>query len=542
MLPVQSSSPLSSGDDFKTFMKDEMKCNTNVIKALKDYQGVTSVEEFEEFASSEWDGIGKQFLSPPMKKVSNVLEKQSPIVITAISMKRLKAASCAVRYYVTCGYDLTVENMKWICVEEIYEVMKAFEESKADASESLPKLTRDSLFPIWLEKHLVQLDTKVGKRFIPLSYLLREKVIPNDVNGVPPGLLVDKPYAEEYGSVEMTLIERANHSHALYAQDDRKLFDLLSAAWCNTGIETCIAAQTQRSKKGRELFLQAKKEFAGANKWLEIVSYSEKQLTTLTFNGNGTKYGLLNHIQRHRAAHAKLLSASKQSNISFVLPDESTRVRYFLASIETCLDQKLISRIESVKSDDVPGGKNNDFDLCVQYLLPACPVYHRRQKEGKEGDPTENGGTKRKTASVSDVGKGVTDVDIKKGRGKSGVDFRWHSKEDFHALPKAQKDELCAWRRTPEGKRSMKAGKGKKNGTTGSKKFKKALAAAIKSHKEKSELYDEKQMKFATEIAAAFSELPSPPNASGATRGRDPALDAKVFSVLKSNNVRFDEA
>ena len=308
MLPVQSSSPLSSGADFKTFMKDEMKCNTNVITALKDYQGVNSVEEFEEFASSEWDGIGKQFLSPPMKKVSGVLEKQSPIVITAISMKRLKAASCAVRYYVTCGYDLTVENMKWICVEEIYEVMKAFEESKADASESLPKLTRDSLFPIWLEKHLVQLDTKVGKRFIPLSYLLREKVIPNDVNGVPPGLLVDKPYAEEYGSVEMTLIERANHSHALYAQDDRKLFDLLSAAWCNTGIETCIAAQTQRSKKGRELFLQAKKEFAGTNKWLEIVSYSEKQLTTLTFNGNGTKYGLLNHIQRHRAAYAKLLS------------------------------------------------------------------------------------------------------------------------------------------------------------------------------------------------------------------------------------------
>jgi hypothetical protein len=195
-----------------------------------------------------------------MKEVSGNLVKRSPIIITATSMKRWKAASCAVRYYVSCGYDLTVQNMKWICVEEIYEVMKAFDESKDEKSESLPKLTRDALFLIWLEKHLIALDRHVGKRSIPLSYLFRKNVIPeNEVNGVPPKLLVDKPYAEVYGSVEMTLIERATHFHPLYTQDDRKLFDLLSTAWCNTGIETCIAAQTQQSKKGRVLFLQAKK-------------------------------------------------------------------------------------------------------------------------------------------------------------------------------------------------------------------------------------------------------------------------------------------
>jgi len=71
------------------------------------------------------------------------------------------------------------------------------------------------------------------------------------------------------------------------------------------------------------------------------------------------------------------------------------------------------------------------------------------------------------------------------------------------------------------------------------------LAAAIKSHKEKSELDDKKQLKFATEIAAALSQLPLTPNASGVTRSRDPALDAKVLSalnVLQSNKVRFDEA
>ena len=181
---------------------------------------------------------------------------------------------------------------------------------------------------------------------------------------------------------------------------------------------------------------------------MEIVSYSEKQLTTLTFNGSGMKYTLLIHIARHRSAYAKLLSASKQSNISFVLPDESTRVQYFLTSIENCLNQKLISRIESVKSDDGPGGKNNDFDLCVQYLLPACPVYHRKMKEGIGGDPTEeeSGNNKRKNASVSDV-------NIKNGKGKTGVHFRWYKIKVYNALSEEQKDELCAWQRSVEGKK-----------------------------------------------------------------------------------------
>ena len=142
----------------------------------------------------------------------------------------------------------------------------------------------------------------------------------------------------------------------------------------------------------------------------------------------------------------KLLSANKQSNTSFVLPDESTRVRYFLSSIETCTNQKLISRIESVKSDDVPGGKNNDFDLCVQYLLSGCPFYHRKMKEGIGGGPTkEESGNKRKNASVSDV-------NIKNGKGKTGVHFHWYKIKDFLTLSEEQKDELCAWKRSAEGK------------------------------------------------------------------------------------------
>ena len=112
MLPVQTSTPLNTNTWFKTFMADEMKCKPEVIKALNDYQGVNTIDSFEDFESDKWNSIVKQFLSPPMKAVSGNLEKQSPIIITVTCLKRLKASSCAIWYYFSCGYALTVQNMR----------------------------------------------------------------------------------------------------------------------------------------------------------------------------------------------------------------------------------------------------------------------------------------------------------------------------------------------------------------------------------------------------------------------------------------------
>ena len=208
------------------------------------------------------------------------------------------------------------------------------------------------------------------------------------------------------------------------------------------------------------------------------------------------------------------------------------------------MDQKLISRIEYVKSDDGPGGKNNDFDLCVQYLLPACPVYHQRMKEGNSTN--NDGGNKKRNASVSDV-------NIKNGKGRTEVDFHWYKLNDFQALSKEQKDELCTWQRSAEGEKAIESNFKQNHNprkrpyescvNQNSVKFKKALAAAVmKSNLEKEERDNEKQSKLASHIASALSELPHPPSAVGATAGTKAVVNAHVASILKSFNVRFDEA
>ena len=57
------------------------------------------------------------------------------------------------------------------------------------------------------------------------------------------------------------------------------------------------------------------------------------------------------------------------------------------------------------------------------------------------------------------MSKKVTISDLKTGQGKTGVHLRYHVKEEYDKLTRAQKKELYKWRTTLEGKAAMDAGK-----------------------------------------------------------------------------------
>ena len=43
------------------------------------------------------------------------------------------------------------------------------------------------------------------------------------------------------------------------------------------------------------------------------------------------------------------------------------------------------------------------------------------------------------------------------GRGNTGVDLRWHTRKEFKALTSGQKDDLCEWQSSSEGKKELKS-------------------------------------------------------------------------------------
>ena len=96
------------------------------------------------------------------------------------------------------------------------------------------------------------------------------------------------------------------------------------------------------------------------------------------------------------------------------------RVCYFLESVRECKDQTFVARVEQVRADDDADGMNNQFDKFVQHLLPACPVL-ARQKSGNN-DEANIGAAK------------ISSIQIKSGRGKTGVDLRWYKRSEFKKL------------------------------------------------------------------------------------------------------------
>ena len=103
-------------------------------------------------------------------------------------------------------------------------------------------------------------------------------------------------------------------------------------------------------------------------------------------------------------------------------------------------DPLLTAHIAQINGD--PAGMGMNFEKAATHLMLADPVERTapRSKRKRSGNP-----------SISALA----------GRGESGVDFRWHNRNEFKMLTSDQKDELSAWRNTPPGKKSMKEAKDK---------------------------------------------------------------------------------
>ena len=470
-MPVQGTTNLTTATQWKTLLNRELKCSNPVIESLKLHQEIDAVNKLYEFEDKDWDTISKQCLRPPTG---------DPVIIPVITLKRLKASSKAAKYYTWCGYTMTVQNMKWSIIEKISEVLKSYEQKFDSSLEAkYAKLRGNGRMPMWLEKNKSEIDTSIGIRKIPLSYVVR----PDDVPGPPPPLLQNLPYSAEHPSVELTLIHRATHDHPLIDEDKKLLFTKLVDAWTGTEVDNLLTGAMREEKDGRSFWIQATKEFAGKDKWEQMIKDAELTFTTDKWTGTGTKHTLNAHANKHRMAYSRIEVASRQDSVDYTLPSMPQRVSYFLDSI-TANDPDLLTRIQIAKSDMAAGGKATNLDACIEFLLPVDPVFLLQRKGGPKSDTIRGGGKPRSNVTVSSA-------TIKSGKGKTGVDFRWHPPDEYHKLSQEQKDEHSAWMRTTAGKETFKAQRKaatskKRNGSgagnsyqRSNKKFKSAVSAAV---------------------------------------------------------------
>ena len=154
---------------------------------------------------------------------------------------------------------------------------------------------------------------------------------------------------------------------------------------------------------------------------------------------NGRQYALDKFTNLHRSAYVALEEAAL--HVQFQLPNEHSRVGYLLENIVN-VDPDLRAALASIRADC--NGMRGNFEKVVAFMLPVCPY----AKHARKNNPN--------TAVIFDA------TLLGKGNSKTGVDFRWHTKEEYRMLNKAQRDEFFKWQKTKQEKAAMKADRNKK--------------------------------------------------------------------------------
>ena len=258
------------------------------------------------------------------------------------------------------------------------------------------------------------------------------------------------------------MITRLVNTDPLFRSDNNLVYSLLDEATRGT-IYASTIKPFARMKNGRSTWNSIVTSHAGDDKW-EIVKKDK-----LNFLMNHTWYRRTYSLDKftglHRSAYVLLQEASL--HVDCQLPTEHSRVGFLMDNIVNN-DPDLWAALASIRVNT--DGMRNDFESAVPFLLPTCPY------------------TKYKSNQRSRGGRGaeISDIQLKnKGQSKTGVDFRWHTKEEYAKLTKAQRQELYQWQRTKDGQSAKTKHFSNKNGKSGKGKTCKQLEAHVHSLQQK---------------------------------------------------------
>ena len=335
--------------------------------------------------------------------------------IPAICEKRLKWAAYGARIYQMVGREINYDSLNRLR-------LKAFERHSIlmtdhEDPEKLPVVSKT--FGIVKAMDLVpgHLRDRLGSRNIPLSYIIRDEVTPPALRP----LKLDDCVGEEYSSLAEELVIHTPHVGSEYVEDNTKVFQIIQDMVQGTSFESSIKS-FQRSRNGRGAYRALCQHNLGSSKWDKIIEEAETYVMKREWNGKNYRFTLRNHINKHREAHNEMMRASQF--VEYELPNEHTRVGRLIKSIVN-RDPSIVSAVTHIQGNTE---QRNDFELAADFLLLTAPKLK------------ENPQNHRISAIKAQKNQ-------KHGLGKSGVEFRYHSRQEYHKLNKAQKKELSEWRK-----------------------------------------------------------------------------------------------
>ena len=381
-------------------------------------EGLALIPDFNDFGDDELQKAYKNMrisipgvsavLDPAGNIITAAIPPVLPCIVPAKCILRLKVAATTYEYYVNVGRDPSPNGMHytntlrkfWIEWEAFGKLTK---QDRPDTSILLKNVT-----PVkWMESFVDFLSRVFGVRNCPLSYVIRDdNTVPTEATE---SLLSDHPYSETGESARGEMVRRLSHTHPLYREDNNLLFSLLDEATRGT-IYSPTIKPFARTSNGRSAWQAIISSHAGDDKWEKIMKDRTNFLMNVKWNGRA--YSLEKFTGLHRSVYTTLEEAVL--HVKFQLPNERSRVGYLLDNI-TDNDPDLRAVLASIRANI--NNMRDDFEESTKFILPVCPYIKHRSKRG--GNP----------AQISGILKGKQDS-------KTGVDFRWHTEEEYAKLTK----------------------------------------------------------------------------------------------------------
>ena len=171
------------------------------------------------------------------------------------------------------------------------------------------------------------------------------------------------------------------------------------------------------------------------DKWEAEIKKQENLLHTRKWKGQ-SNFSLEAFISQHRNAFISMQACAE--HVQYQLPNEHSRVGFLLDAIKN-LDARLQALMASIRTDDGPTGKRNNFEDAASYLLPHDPVAKKQSTGSKRGAAFIS------SVAEEDDGNVSTMTTHKPSIGNTGVHLRYHKPNEYYKLTSEQKLELKEW-------------------------------------------------------------------------------------------------
>lgn len=494
---------------FKAWLKANvnMKLASDAAVLRMTYEGVTDFSSLLDFDRESIEALSKacsKTIPAVAEDIANGIAAENEIPganISSISIRRLVVAMHAAKYYTSIGRAITAANMHYGNVltgfktdYEAYCLLKKQDEPEAPVVNDKDK---EKKIIKWMPLFEDALSRTFGSKG-PLIYVLRDNAaVPTETDDP----LDENCHYGQSGSMIEELILQLPHSGPIFKDDNKTLYLMISKAVAGTSVESTIKSFS-RSKDGCGAYKALVANHAGDEKYWAIVKARMNLLQNIKWNGRS--YPLEQHVSNHRTAVDDLNDCAL--HINNAVPNMSQRVEYLLESI-SCQDSSLQAAMGNIRADT--NNMRSNFEAAASHIIEVDP-YRRASNQGNNN--------KSKQANVSGVSFA--------GRGKTGVDLRWHTRKEFGALTNEQKDELTTWQNTKEGKKVIKeqhaeSKDGKRtapgNSNSSDKTWKKKLRKAIKTQNGLSHVLavlaeeESANVAFVSNVQVQLTPAPVPP-------------------------------